>query len=220
MIIYVMLNHIPIHWPNIILDTMLKAKRLPQYPLSYSLLISRICEYKGVNVSDEQSHNTTEANKIAENSLKQMKFIPFGNTYIHKDDMPPSDHEEEENPPTAPIPPVDTNIGASSGVGGSSSSLEDHILNLNQRLEEFFLLSTHRHEEVTGIIRRLDSRISNLEHFKEVTGLILGLNSPPSWFLSKRLNIPLRDTNRILGFRFLYANKIIWLGGIITKACS
>ena len=41
-IIYVMLNHIPIHWPSIILDTMLKAKRLPQYPLPYSLLISRI----------------------------------------------------------------------------------------------------------------------------------------------------------------------------------
>jgi len=128
------------------------------------LLISRICEYKGVNVSDEQSHKTTEANKIAENSLKQLKFIPFGNTYIHKDDMPSSDNEEEENPPTAPIPPADTNIGSSSGVGDSSSSLEDHILNLNQRLEEFFLLSTHRHEEVTGLIRGLDSRISNLEH--------------------------------------------------------
>jgi len=164
MIIYAMLNHIPIYWPSIILDTMLKAKRLPQYPLSYYLLISRICEYKGVNVSNEQSHKTTTTNKIAENSLKQMKFIPFGNTYIHKDDMPPSDNEEEENPPTAPIPPVDTNIGSSSGVGGSSSSLKDHILNLNQRFEEFFLLSTHRHEEVIGLIRGLDSRISNIEH--------------------------------------------------------
>jgi len=128
------------------------------------LLISRICEYKGVNVSDEQSHKTTEANKIAENSLKQMKFIPFGNTYIHKDDMPSLDNEEEENPPTAPIPPFDTNIRPSSGVGGSPSSLEDHILNLNQRLEEFFLLSTHRHGEVTSLIRGLDSRISNLEY--------------------------------------------------------
>jgi len=111
-----------------------------------------------------QSHKTTEANKIAENSLKQIKFIPFGNTYIHKDDMPSSNNEEEKNPPTAPIPPVDTNIGSSSGVGGSSSSLEDHILNLNQRLEEFFLLSTHRYEEVFGLIRGLDFRISNLEH--------------------------------------------------------
>ncbi|QCD79551.1 hypothetical protein DEO72_LG1g3193 [Vigna unguiculata] len=78
--------------------------------------------------------------------------------------MPPSDNEEEENPLTDPIPPVHTNIGSSSGVGGSSSSLEDHILNLNQRLEEFFLLSTSRHEEVIGLIRGLDSRISNLEH--------------------------------------------------------
>ena len=143
-----MLNHIPIHWPSIILDTMLKSKRLPQYPLPYSLHISRICQYKGVNVFDEQSHKTTKANKIVENSLKQMKFIPFGNTYIHKDDMPSSDNEEEENPPTAPIPPVDTHIGSSSGVGGSSSSLEDNILNLNQRLEELFLLPTHRHEEI------------------------------------------------------------------------
>ena len=151
-------------WPSIILATMLKAKRLPQYPLPYSLLISHICEYKWVNVSDEQSHKTTKAYKIVENSLKQMKFIPFGNTYIHKDDMPSSDNEEKENPSTAPILPVDTNIGLSSGVGGSSSSLEHQILNLNQRLGEFFLLSTHRHEEVTGLIRGLDSRISNLEH--------------------------------------------------------
>jgi len=78
--------------------------------------------------------------------------------------MPSSDNEEKENPSTAPILPVDTNIGLSSGVGGSSSSLEHQILNLNQRLGEFFLLSTHRHEEVTGLIRGLDSRISNLEH--------------------------------------------------------
>jgi len=102
---------------------MLKAKRLPQYPLPYSLLISRICEYKGDNISHEQSHQTTNANKIAENSLKQMKFIPFGNTYIHKDGMPPSENEEEENPPIALVHPVNTNIGSSSGIGGSSSSL-------------------------------------------------------------------------------------------------
>jgi len=93
-----------------------------------------------------------------------MKFIPFENTYIHKDDMPPSDHEEEENPPTTLIPPVDRNIGSSSEVGGSSSSVEDHILNLNQRLEEFFLIFINQHEEVTSLIRGLDSRISNLEH--------------------------------------------------------
>ena len=63
--------------------------------------------------------------------------------------------------PPALVHPVDTNISSSSGVGGSSSSLEDNILNLNQRLEEFFLISTTRREEVTSLIRGLDSRISN-----------------------------------------------------------
>jgi len=114
-------------------------------------------------MSDEQFHRTTNTNKIAENSLKQMKFIRFGNTYIHKDEMPHADNEEEkENPSNDHAPPINTNIGSSSRVGGSSSSLEDKILNLNQRLEEFFLLSTTRHEEVIGLIRGLDSRISNL----------------------------------------------------------
>jgi len=164
MIIYALLNHIPINWPSIILDTMLKAKWLPQYPLPYSLLISRICEYKGVKISDEQFHRTTDANKVVDNSLKHMKFILFGNTYIQKDEMPHSENEKEENPYTDLVHPINTNIGSSSGVGGSSSSLEDNILNLNQRLEELFLLSIVRHEEVTDLIRGLDSRISNLEN--------------------------------------------------------
>jgi len=79
---------------------MLKAKWLPQYPLPYSLLIYRICEYKGVNTSDEQFHRTTNTNKISQNLLKQMKFIPLGDTYDHKDEMLQYDNEEEENPPT------------------------------------------------------------------------------------------------------------------------
>jgi len=65
MIIYDLLNHIPINWPSIILDTMLKSKCIPQYPLPYSLLIYQTCEYKGVNTSDEQFHHTTDANKIS-----------------------------------------------------------------------------------------------------------------------------------------------------------
>jgi len=83
-----MLNHIIIDWPSVILDTMLKAKRLPQYPLPFSLLISRICEYKGVNTSDEQVHRTNNANQISYSSLKQMKCICLGDQYMHRDEMP------------------------------------------------------------------------------------------------------------------------------------
>jgi len=42
--------------------------------------------------------------------------------------------------------------------------LEDNILSMNKRLEELFLLSNSRHEEVFGLIRGIDTRISNLEN--------------------------------------------------------
>jgi len=53
--------------------------------LSHILLISRICEYKGV---DELCQSTICANEIAESSLKQLKLVPLGDTYVHRDDMP------------------------------------------------------------------------------------------------------------------------------------
>ncbi|QCE14734.1 hypothetical protein DEO72_LG11g1739 [Vigna unguiculata] len=77
--------------------------------------------------------------------------------------MPNYDAEDEDLPPTDPIPPATQNVGSSSGVG-SSFSIEDNIANMNKRLEELFLLSNSRHEEVVRLIRGIDTRISNLEH--------------------------------------------------------
>ena len=39
LIMYGILNRVPIKRSSLIIDTMLKAKRYPQYPLPYSLLI-------------------------------------------------------------------------------------------------------------------------------------------------------------------------------------
>ena len=87
LIMYAILNRVPIKWSSLILDTMLKAKRYPQYPLPYSLLISRICEYKGVDTTGELCQSTLRANEIAESSLKQLKLVPLGDTYVHRDVM-------------------------------------------------------------------------------------------------------------------------------------
>jgi len=70
LIMYGILNRVPIKWSSLILDTMLKAKRYPQYRLPYSLLISRICEYKGVDTTGELCPSTIRANEIVESSLK------------------------------------------------------------------------------------------------------------------------------------------------------
>ena len=137
---YEILNRDPIKWSSLILDTILKAKRYLQYPLPYSLLISRICEYKGVDTTGELCQSTVRANEIAESSLKQLKLVPPSNTYVHRNDMPNYEAEDEELPPTDPISPAAQNVGSSSGVG-SSFSIEDNIANMNKRLEELFLLS-------------------------------------------------------------------------------
>jgi len=77
--------------------------------------------------------------------------------------MPNYEVEDEELPPIDPIPPAAQNIVSFSGVG-SSFSIEDSIANMNKRLEELFLLSNSRHEEVVGSIRGINTRISHVEH--------------------------------------------------------
>jgi len=99
LIMYGILNRVPIKWSSLILDTMLKAKRYLQYPLPYSLLISRICEYKGVHTTMELCQSTIRANEIVESYLKQLKLVPLGDTYVHRDGMPNYEAEDEELPP-------------------------------------------------------------------------------------------------------------------------
>ena len=96
MIIYELLNHITIDWSSLIVDTMLKAKGYPAYPLPYSLLISRICEYKGVSTTGELVQHTLASNKIGKSALKQISLIPLGNTYIPKGDLPNDESEDDQ----------------------------------------------------------------------------------------------------------------------------
>jgi len=91
-----------------------------------------------------------------------MKFICLGDQYIHRDEMPQYE-DEDEIPPSTPVPTVDTQVGSSNGVGRSSFSLEENILSMNRRLEELFLLSNTCHEEVVGLIKGLNNRVSSLE---------------------------------------------------------
>jgi len=80
---------------------------------------------------------------------------------MHKDEIPWYENEEEI-PPTDLV--LDTNVGSSSVIVGSSFSLKENILNMNRRLKELFLFLTSSHDEVPRLIRGLDSRVSNLKN--------------------------------------------------------
>jgi len=133
---------VPIKWSRLILDTVLKAKRYMQYPFPYSLLISRIYEYKGVDTTGELCQSTIRANEIVESSLKQLKLVSLGDTYVHRDNIANYEAKDEELPPVDPIPSAAPNVGSSSGAE-SSFSLEDNIVNMNKRLENYFSSLTH-----------------------------------------------------------------------------
>ncbi|KOM51854.1 hypothetical protein LR48_Vigan09g051300 [Vigna angularis] len=62
------------------------AKRLDVAPLPYPLLVSQICEYKGVYVTNEHHETVLPGHKIGDNSLRQMGFIKQGLSYIHPED--------------------------------------------------------------------------------------------------------------------------------------
>lgn len=137
---------------------MLIVKRFSIYPLPYSLLISRICDYKKVSTNEEKVQHTRALNKIGQGELKQVGFIYHGNVFIHKGDVSTKDNEDDEGLPHAP--PV---VGSSSFVDASSSSIYKNIANINRRMEEMFLLHASRHEEVYILIRNLDNTVTNIE---------------------------------------------------------
>ena len=124
--------------------------------------MSHICEYKQVPTEGELCQSTSLSNEISNSSLKQMKIVQFGGGYVHKDDV--LNYKDDEGTPSRDLVPRPTNDGSSSNATTwSSTSSEHHILGMNQRLEDFFLLSTSRHEEVLRSIGEVNTRISNLE---------------------------------------------------------
>ncbi|KOM55441.1 hypothetical protein LR48_Vigan10g133300 [Vigna angularis] len=71
LLLYGILNHIHIDWPTLISDTMVKAKKYNSYHFPYTLLISRILEYKGVSVEGELTH-AIQAATLADAGPSQM----------------------------------------------------------------------------------------------------------------------------------------------------
>ncbi|KOM47557.1 hypothetical protein LR48_Vigan07g126100 [Vigna angularis] len=138
---------------------MFKAKRLDFSPLPYPLLVSRICEYKGVDISNERAERVLPNHKTGDNFLRQMGFLKQGNVYIHADDVDaPADEDEEDIPMPDP-----THI-----AGPSQEQEEFSMASLSRKLSEMARLQNVRHEEICTHLKNIDERISGLEkHFQD-----------------------------------------------------
>lgn len=66
---------------------MIKAQRYLVYNLPYALFVSRICDYKGVNIVLEKKLTIQETvHEIGESTLRQMGFVSHANIFVHKGD--------------------------------------------------------------------------------------------------------------------------------------
>ncbi|KOM25211.1 hypothetical protein LR48_Vigan54s000800 [Vigna angularis] len=158
-VMHAITQSIPLNWPHLIQTIMLKAKRSDLAPLPYPLLVSKICEYKGVDISNEHFEHVLPGHKIGENSLRQMGFIQQGLSYIHPEDAIGEQASEDDD---ANIPMPDP-----TNVAGPSQIHEDYSLeSLSRQITEMARLQNTRHEEICTHLKNLDNRISGLErHF-------------------------------------------------------
>ncbi|KOM47825.1 hypothetical protein LR48_Vigan07g152900 [Vigna angularis] len=157
---------IPLNWPHLIQTIMFKAKRLDDAPLPYPLLVSQICEYKGVDVTNEHHETVLPGHKIGDNSLRQMGFIKQGLSYIHPEDAIGGQENADE---AADIPmPDPTQVVGPSQVHEEYSleSLSRQMTEMARLQNEMMNIQNTRHEEICTHLRNLDTRISGLErHF-------------------------------------------------------
>ncbi|KOM47498.1 hypothetical protein LR48_Vigan07g120200 [Vigna angularis] len=141
-VMHAITQSIPLNWPHLIQTIMLKAKRLDLVPLPYPLLVSKICEYKGVDISNEHFEHVLPGHKIGENSLRQMGFIQQGLSYIHPEDAIGEQASEDDD---ANIPMPDP-----TNVAGPSQIHKDYSLeSLSRQITEMARLQNTRHEEIS-----------------------------------------------------------------------
>ncbi|CAJ1969015.1 unnamed protein product [Sphenostylis stenocarpa] len=107
-IIHAIMNNEPLDWGVLVTMTMLKAKCHPTFKIPYALLVSRILEYKGVNVEGEQAVRTNNLNRMLDNTLIQLQMVHVNDIYVHKDDVPnqgdANEDSDEDMPPAAEFP--------------------------------------------------------------------------------------------------------------------
>ncbi|WVZ10786.1 hypothetical protein V8G54_015316 [Vigna mungo] len=165
-IMYGILQSIPLNWPHLFQTIMFKAKRLDAAPLPYPLLVSQICVYKGVDISNEHCETVLPTHRIGENSLREMGFLKQGDSFVHPDDAAGVQEEEEEDADN-PFPDP-TNVASSSQINQEYSleNLSRQMTEMARLQHEMMNIQNTRHEEICTHLLNLDTRISGLEqHF-------------------------------------------------------
>ncbi|KOM38295.1 hypothetical protein LR48_Vigan03g167700 [Vigna angularis] len=136
--------------------TMLKAQKYPSYHLPYAFLISRILEYKGVNVEGEHTQAIQAIGlENRETTSRQIRFVARGNIFLHKDEANQEDEDED----------IDTHMTKLQFVN-LSRQMEEMSMVHQTRHQELMEMHQSHHDYVCERLEDFDTRLENLEnHF-------------------------------------------------------
>uniref|UniRef100_A0A151UGV7 Uncharacterized protein n=1 Tax=Cajanus cajan TaxID=3821 RepID=A0A151UGV7_CAJCA len=90
LLMHVIKKKIKIHWVSVMNDCMWKARRKEDGPIPYALLLSKIFEIAGVDLSGERKIILHASNKIEKSSLHHMGMLKQEDKWVFKGDVPPT----------------------------------------------------------------------------------------------------------------------------------
>uniref|UniRef100_A0A151UHT8 Uncharacterized protein n=1 Tax=Cajanus cajan TaxID=3821 RepID=A0A151UHT8_CAJCA len=90
LLMHVIKKKIKIDWVSIVNDCMWKARRKEDGPIPYALLLSKIFENAGVDLTGEWKIVLHASNKIEKSSLHHMGMLKQEDKWVFKGDVPPT----------------------------------------------------------------------------------------------------------------------------------
>nr|KYP32981.1 hypothetical protein KK1_046223 [Cajanus cajan] len=173
LLMHVIKKKIKIDWVSVVNDCIWKARRKEDGPIPYALLLSKIFENAGVDLTGERKIVLHASNKIEKSSLHHMGMLKQEDKWVFKGDVPPTPEpatdedgvpsHDEDQPPQVEAEPREAEPELK-----PFSPFEQIMINKMDAMMEM----SRRHESMfSGILDRFD----DLDHEVRIIKTQLGI---------------------------------------------
>ena len=91
------MNQIKVNWVFVVNEHMLKSKRLADYRFPYAILVSKVIDYFGIDVTNERNDPIKAVSEIDTSTLTKMGFHKIEDKWmVLKEKDPQAEHEDED----------------------------------------------------------------------------------------------------------------------------
>lgn len=136
--------------------------------LPYPLFISKILEYRGVDVTGEECLHVLPSHKIGESTLRQMGIILQGDHYVFVEEVGAQANEDvDEDDQEAPMPNP-TNVAGSSqpppqySLESISRQIEMMATMQQTRMDELMAFHNRHYDEINSHLHEIDTKLAKM----------------------------------------------------------